>query len=89
MGRTHLDQLDLPPADIELESTVKRSRRWLNLDAVELEITEEAPEQFPNFTRCFVEGSEHRGRHLGHLIAVALEATISTSAQRLLTSLLP
>ena len=66
--RTDLDQLDLAAADVDVEPAVERAGRQLELDAVEVELAEEAAEQLADFARRLVQRRQHRRWDIGHLV---------------------
>ena len=66
--RADLDQLDLPPADLQPEPAVERAGRRRQLDAVEVELAEEAAEQVTDLAGRVVQGAEHRRRYVVHLL---------------------
>ena len=64
IGNADLDQLDDPAAHVEFETTVEGAIRQARLDPVEVELTEERPEQIADRTLIGVEGGEHGRWHL-------------------------
>ena len=84
MRRPDLDQLDRSAADVEVEAAVERARRQRELDAVELEGAEEAPEQLADLAAApaFRPASSDGGTS-PISSAAAVEATISAPRDEL------
>ena len=76
-------------ADLEVDPAVEGAVGGTQLDAVELELAEERPEQFADLPRCLFSAASIDGGTSAISSAVADDAMMSTSGRRRVTSALP